>query len=325
MTTTIRPFTPADYPAVVDIHNTAWPDERIDVDEMRFDDEHRDAKCRHGRWVAEVDGEIVGWAQHDQLAGRYHPDKYWLEFCVHPARQRRGIGSALYDTVLAALQPLNPWLVRVALREDMTGCLAWLARRGFQEDWRSWESRLDVTRFDPTPFAGYQERLAAHGVTVRTFRDLADDPDRDRKLFDLLAEVRPDAPMRDEATPVDYETWRQSVIYGRYMDEDGYFVAVRDGEYLGLSNLMRPKPGQDVETGYTGVARRARGQGLAQALKLRVLDYARQQGYQFVRTVNNSLNYPMLAINAKLGFERLPAWVYYVKYLRDDDVNPHRE
>ena len=64
---------------------------------------------------------------------------------------------------------------------------------------------------------------------------------------------------------------------------------------------------------------------MAQALKLRVLDYARQQGYAFIRTANNSLNYPMLAINAKFGFVRLPAWVYYVKYLRDDDVNLNRE
>lgn len=325
MTIQIRSFTATDYPTVIELHNLIWPEYSMDLGELRFDDQHRDAKCRHGRWVAEVDGTVLGWAQHDQLAGRYHPDKYWLEFFVHPDHQRQGIGSALYDTVLTALQPFKPWLVRVALREDMTGCRAWLARRGFREDWRSWESRLDMAAFDSTPFAGYQERLAEQGITLRSFRDLADDPNRDRKLFDLLAEVRPDAPMRDEATPVDYETWRQSVIYGPYMDEDGYFVAVRDGDYLGLSNLLRPKPGQDVETGYTGVARRGRGQGVAQALKLRVLDYARQQGYAFIRTANNSLNYPMLAINAKFGFVRLPAWVYYVKYLRDDDVNLNRE
>ena len=316
---TIRAFTPADYPPVVALNNLVWPDEVQTVDEFRSNDEHRDPKCRWGRWVAELDGQVVGWAQHDQLAGRYHPGKYWLEFYVHPDHRRAGVGAALYNQVIAALLPYDPLLVRVALRNDMPDCIGFLTRRGFREDWHSWESRLDVVAFDPQPFVGVVERVQAQGIVFKTFRELDGDPDRDRKLFDLMAETRADAPMRDPATPLEFERWRETTIHGSHMDPDGYFVALAGDEYVGVSNLLAAREGLDVEVSWTGVRRAYRGRDIALALKLLGIDYARQQGYAYLRTMNNSLNAPMLAINAKLGYARLTAWLYYVQYLREEE------
>lgn len=318
MTYQIRLFQPDDYVAVAALQSQCWPEYPITADELRFEDEHRPAHCKCERWVAIDDQHIVGNAGYEQIAGRYHPGKFWLSFFVDPTRQGQGLGAALYEQVITTVKQYDPWLVRVAFREDMLACRRFVERRGFAEDWRSWESRLDVTQFDPQPFADYQERIAHHNICIKSFRELAADPERNRKLYDLIEATRRDAPMRDTATSPDFEAWVKSNLLGPYMDEDAYFIAVRDGQYVGLSSLMTAKSDQVVETGWTGVARAARGLGIAQALKLRVIEYARERGYTVIRTDNNSLNHPMLAINQKLGFVRYPAWVYYVKYLRPE-------
>ena len=51
------------------------------------------------------------------------------------------------------------------------------------------------------------------------------------------------------------------------------------------------------------------------ALKLKAVEYARSHGLKQIRTWNDSLNRPMLAINEALGFAREPAWITFGKDL----------
>ncbi len=65
----IRPFTDADYAALTEINNVTWEDEQIAAEAYAEEDEYRDPKCKFDRWVAEVDGRVVGMSQStDQLA-----------------------------------------------------------------------------------------------------------------------------------------------------------------------------------------------------------------------------------------------------------------
>jgi hypothetical protein len=64
-----------------------------------------------------------------------------------------GIGRALYEHVLGALASFDPILLRTFTQEDRPRSLRFLRDRGFVEEMRSWESRLDVNAFDPAPFA----------------------------------------------------------------------------------------------------------------------------------------------------------------------------
>jgi GNAT superfamily N-acetyltransferase len=68
-----------------------------------------------------------------------------------------------------------------------------------------------------------------------------------------------------------------------------------------------------LRTGLTGVRRAYRRRGLALALKVRSLAFAKEQGYRRVITENESNNRGMLHINEELGFVKNPAWIHYVK------------
>ncbi|MBP1693528.1 MAG: hypothetical protein H6Q37_1411, partial [Chloroflexi bacterium] len=62
-----------------------------------------------------------------------------------------------------------------------------------------------------------------------------------------------------------------------------------------------------------GVLRTHRGRKIAQALKVIALRYARQNGAQVIRTDNDSLNAPILAINRKLGYQPQPGKYWLVR------------
>ena len=316
MALTIRPFTAEDYPAVIAAHNAAYLDAagepigEMTVEELRELDDKRPAQCRAARWVAEVDGAVVGAGEYDQLPHRFHPRKFWLELFVHPAHQGQGIGAALYDQVLTALAALDPLVIRTNIRADQERSLGFIQARGWHETGRIWESDLDVARADLSSFAGTDARMAALGVTIRTRPELADDPDRDRKLYDLVWEIRQDLPAYDPPTQEPWDVFLRDRLYHPSIVPDAYFVAVRDGEYLGYAyhRTDESDPGM-LHIAQRGTARRARGQGIAGALKVREVRYAQAHGYRSLRTTNVSTNAPILALNSRAGFVRRPAWI----------------
>jgi len=68
----------------------------------------------------------------------------------------------------------------------------------------------------------------------------------------------------------------------------------------------------------TGVIREYRGRGIATALKLKVIEFGKKNGYRTIKTWNESSNNPMLAINIKLGFKRQVGWIMMQKALRSE-------
>ena len=66
-----------------------------------------------------------------------------------------------------------------------------------------------------------------------------------------------------------------------------------------------------VHVGITGTHPDYRGRGIAFALKLLTIDYARQHGIREIRTQNDTRNEPMLHINQSVGFVTEPPWIVY--------------
>jgi len=312
-----RPFAPGDYPALAALRCAVEPEYPVTVEELQFHDANRDPKCRHARWVCENAGDIVASGGYGQETYVYHPRKFWLSLSVHPEHRRRGIGTRFYDHVLTELESFEPLSVGSSVRSDRSDSIAFLERRGFQEIMRAWESRLDVSTFDPSPYAGAQERVREQGIEIATFRELEADPERNRKLHDLEIALNEDVPAPDPVTPVPFEQFVAWLSSPNALP-DGYFVAVDKGKYVGLSTLWIRQGSDDLETGLTGVRREYRRRGIALALKLRAIDYARAAGRRVIRTENNTGNRAMLSINERLGFVKQPPWLIMRKTLREE-------
>lgn len=313
----IRDFKSEDYEALVEIDNVNFPDHPSSLEEWRFWDENRDPKCRWRRWVAESDEVVLGYGGYSQYEDMFHPRKFQLELGVHPSHQRQGIGSFLYLTVLKNLESLDPISLRAWAKEDMNYSCAFLERRGFINDMRVWESRLDVANFDFTPYAGLSEKLESEGFQIRTLDELRFDPERDLKLYELQKEISWDVPIPEERTEISlaiYEKWLKDPD----LLPDAFFIMVCEGEYVGLSNLRYNPKSPDLFQGLTGVKRAFRRKGLALALKLRGIAYAREHGCPGLRTNNESMNEPILNLNRRLGFVRQPAWISYKKTLGEE-------
>ena len=88
------------------------------------------------------------------------------------------------------------------------------------------------------------------------------------------------------------------------MAPEAFFLARIEAECVGLSFLGPEEVAGEVRQGDTLVHPSWRRRGIATALKVRTVEWARAQGYTAILT-NTANAGGMLAINLSLGFERL--------------------
>lgn len=314
----IRDVQPEDYPAVADVIRAAEPPDshNLDADAIARMDHVLAGRSRAQRRVAEIDNQIVGTCRYLIPPHMYHPQKYQFYISVLPETQRQGIGTALYDDTLARLQSENPISLRSFYREDMANSRDFLATRGFTEEFRLWESWLDLTRFDPAPFAAATHRMRESGIRIRTLADVRNDPGWERRLHALIIHIQGDMPQPEPYVPWPFDEWLKVELNRPTMIPESYFIAVDGDEYIGVNILFR-QPGNPkrLNTDDTGVLRTYRRRGLATALKVHGLEYAKAHGVERVYTANASTNQPMLALNTKLGFQRNPAHVGVIRHM----------
>ena len=314
----MRPFTSKDYPAIVEIENRVYPEYPNTVEETRHWDEARDSKCRLQRYVTEQKGKIVGVGEFSQNPWRYHPQKFDVHIDVDPDYQGRGIGSALYEHLLAELQPLNPVGLRARAREDYERSVRFLKNRGYTEVMRDWESRLDLPEFEFAPYEGHIERVEAQGLRLLTIAELSVDPERDRKLYGLENDIQKDVPSVDRPTPLSFEVYVERMLKNPNLFPQAWYIALDGDRYAGTSALWKSQANpKELYTGLTGVRREYRRRGIALALKLKTIAFAKAHGYRVIKTWNESNNRPMLSINEQLGYVKQPAWITFAKELKN--------
>ena len=315
---TSRPcVAPDDYEAIAELGAICFPEHQRTVEELRFADERRDSKLKFGRFLAEEDGKAVGFADYGNSSWLYHPQKFFIMLMVHPDYRRRGIGAGLYQEIESATSEFDPIAYRTFGNEEHKNTLSFLAKRGFEEEMRSWESRLDVNACDLTPFEKAAEKVAAQGITIKTYEQLADHPNRDHMLHELVNTLFQDVPSPEPFTPVEFEQWRKRLDAPGFLP-DAVWVAFDGDKPVGWTELSKSLAGKFLETGLTGVVREYRGRSIASALKYHAVAYAREKDAPYIRTDNAQSNAPMLAINERLGFEKQPAWISFVRKFKEE-------
>src|SRR3989442_1294557 len=166
-------------------------------------------------------------------------------------------------------------------------------------------------------FQKYSIKASQAGIEFSTLeQELREDPECYRKLYALVQTAFRDVPIADTPTDTPYDQWLAFEMENPNLIPQAYVIA-KDGErYVGTSVVWRlQKEPRSLYQGLTGVLREYRGKGIAVALKLKVFDFAKRNGFDNIRTFNASTNDGMLAINMKLGFKRDLAWITFEKSL----------
>jgi GNAT superfamily N-acetyltransferase len=317
---TFREFRSSDYDRLIEIYNANYPDYTTSVAEQRARDESIDTtKYLHRRFTCldPSSGDIVGFGQISHVLDMFHPQKYTVRIWVDPARHRTGIGGAIYDRLIQESKELGAIVLWTTNIEDLPHHREFLERRGFRARSRAWESRLDLTSFDPTPFQEYLRRAESAGVSFHTLQDvLGSDRKSLREIHQLVQDVVADMPSVASSTPVPYDQWEKLELNSPTLLPEGYVTAKRGSEYVGLSIVYSiEKEPRNLSQGDTGVRRAYRGRGIATALKLKAIDFGKRNRYEKLKTWNDSTNAAMLAINTKLGFKRQVGWITMEKTL----------
>ena len=158
--------------------------------------------------------------------------------------------------------------------------------------------------------------MAAEGIEIRDLSELEHIPDYRRKIYDLHTTLDADVPMIDTYTPPSFENFVKTHFEDERLLKGSFIVATQGDAFIGMSELYPSKADADFHTGLTGVRREARRKGVALAIKVRGIEFAKRHGAPTVRTWNASHN-PMLAINERLGFQKQPASIDFAKVLED--------
>jgi GNAT superfamily N-acetyltransferase len=128
----------------------------VHVDELRY----HESIARNDTWLLRVaalapPGDLVGYGL--AASGPFDPTPpaghFELRIRVAPAARGQGVGGRLYETLASFATAHGATALVGAVRDDDETSLAWVARRGGEVTQHVFPSTLDLTSYDPTPFA----------------------------------------------------------------------------------------------------------------------------------------------------------------------------
>jgi GNAT superfamily N-acetyltransferase len=314
---TIRLFDESDrdHEASVEIWNANWPDEPTSIEGARYGYSVRSREHFYERLMAELNGEIVATAVCREPEWVTEAGMYDVQVRVLPEFQRRGIGTALYDHILERMDELEtkPTKIVSDAREDQPHSVKFLTDRGFKQVQRQQVSRLDVASFDPEPYEETVRRFEESDIVVKTVEEFeAEDPAARRKMHAAYVELFKDVPLFTDRFELTFELFEKELDAPNRLP--GAILLAFDGdEIIGTTSLWKrlADPGS-LNTGLTAVARTHRRRGIAAALKVRAIGFAKSLGAKVIQT-DNEENNPMYDLNVRLGFRPTPAWLIFMK------------
>lgn len=280
-------------------NDDAWLRRRQQFDERRFQRRH---------YIAEhaETGELIGYGAIEQTI--FLPS-YQLHLIVEPQWLRAGVGDLLHDQLMNDLRECNAITVWHRNYAPVTDTIDFLTARGFAETERVDELRLVIADVEHDALPAARAKIGARSVEITALAALRDaDPEWLAKIQALLDDAMADDPAYADFVPLPCEKVE------RWFNRQGFsaqscFIATHDHQYIGITALIvDPNDKETVTQGYTAVKRAWRRQGIASALKLSGIEWARQNSYSTIRALNDHTNGAIISLNSKLGFR--PAFSY---------------
>lgn len=231
---------------------------------------------------------------------------FYVWVVIDPAWRGRGLGAALYQTVRAFVDAQGANLIKSEVRDDDAVGQEFARLRGFEIDRHLFESSLDLKTFDPGPYRDLPAGLEAAGLRFFSLAEVGNSPENRRKLYEINHSTALDIPGMIDDSFSTFEEFEHWVCGADWFSPSGQLLAADGDAWVGLSAVQLEPELHGSYNLMTGVLPAYRGRKIALALKLRAIQYAQAHGAYTMRTHNDSLNHPMLAINRKLGYRSQP-------------------
>lgn len=274
------------------------------------------ADLNHDITLAIDDHTIVGGAILEQMLEAERPGAYHLDLFVHPEHRHHGTGRLLWEHVSRLVSEWNADRVHTNVREDDAESRGFAERRAFEATGHGNRlSRLEVAKADLTGYDGLIERLGGEGIQIDTLQELgADDEDFLHALHETINVAAHDIPLPEPIGSLPYDLFRRLFIEAPGFGPDRIFIA-HEGDRIAGAAFVMWEGSEWAHNTLLGIDRAYRGRGIARALKLRQIEWARAAGVEAFYTANDAQNERMWEINQRLGYVPLPASVAMVKQL----------
>lgn len=303
----IRPFRPEDADALALLLDEDDIPQAVTGDGLRHWFAGQPARARVAGWVAEEAGDPAGWvrARLRWATSAEGVGEVWA--FVVPRARGRGLGAALYESAYAHLRAVG---ARV-LGSWTTGeeGARFLAARRFRASRTQEILRLDVASADLSGLEGLRAGLAREGYELVP---LAAVVDRVRELHALDAGATADVPGTFTEDDVRLEDWLAEALAHPQLSLAGSTVVLHRGEPVAYAFLHVAPASRTAANEMTGTRRDHRRKGLARLAKLGTIAWAREHGYEAIRTESDEDNAGMLGLNRSLGYRRAGTETQYL-------------
>lgn len=328
----VRKAEKSDFPAIVSIwkaQGIAWPERAASVRALEEADSRRSPGRFCGRWLAEAcgsasgaacgsaGGEAAGFLSCIEIEAYNGQRAFSVNAAVLPSFRRRGLGTALFHRLEEELAPLQGGILCADGYTIHPEGMVFLEGLGFRETWRETPVALDVASCGTGDLPGLLASLEAKGFRILSLAELEGDPDRDRKLYELYDAAKRQVPTEEGYIweRQDYSEWRSEQIEDPSTLLDAYLVVLHGEDYVGLKEVGMLRDSGAIQCGLMAVLPPFQRLGLARAMQLLTVEYARRRGCPTLKSCTASSNLPMLELYAKLGYRKLYEWAQYQRGL----------
>lgn len=301
----LRPAAIEDAALVADLDTLAQPDDPRDPVMMAFWWTNHTASERAYRLI-NTDGGVARmfvYAGHNGF--EQDPRRFGsLRVRIHPDDWSDAAYRAAVAVAESWLRDEGAAIVVAKVRDDEPIELGLLQSIGYDEDRRVRTSRLDLVvgrdRLLATAERAHED-MKRQGVELLTL-DRDTDPERWRKLYELDVETTDDIPKSVPWPVPTFDEWHRFWFANPGHTAERFWIAREGDAIVGLSVIGYPPRRGIPWTSFTATARRARGRGIARALKYATVKQAIELGARQVQTQNDEENAPILHLNEEMGY-----------------------
>jgi len=317
----MRAFEDADREPLVEAANTEQhPMERQSADEWRRWSKMFTDTTELRLVLLAPDGSVAG-SGNIQAGFFPRPDgSQHIGIGVAREHRNKGIGSAMLDAFEAEAGRRKIPRILAGVSASKPFALTWATKHGYREIGRRIMSYRELDSFEPAQWTDALDRVARQSIRIRTVEEVLgerDDAGKERLWHEIWEAEGPmweDIPFSSPTPHWPFGRFEKMVTKNPQLLRDLSLLAYDGDRIVGLTTTG-DREGKDGWTYMTGVARDARGKGIAMALKVDVLARAKAKGRRAMCTVNDEPNKAMRSVNIKLGYQPVPDHVELDKAL----------